>query len=138
MAITHIHFVYRVTASHIAAGEDNIPVGKLVDETIESYDSIQDWACMLNAFARINSETDRIAEAIYKREKDNREAIDNAEPGEEPEEIDYYDLVAPRDEYLMNADLETLVRAYQEANCGPEYTTYRYITDDDEDEEDED
>ena len=137
MAITDIHFVYRVTASHIAAGEDNIPVGKLVDETISSYDLINDWDCMLDAFGRINSKADSIAEAIRKREKDNMDAIDNAEPGEEPEELDYDELVEPRDEYIRSMDLDTLIRAYQEANGGPEYCTYTYITDDEE-EEDED
>jgi len=137
MAITHIHFVYRITSSHVPCGSDDVPVDKLVDETIESYDSIQDWVCMLDAFGRINSKADSIAESIYEREKDNREAIDNAEPGEEPEEIDYDDLVDPRDEYIRSMDLDTLIRAYREANGGPEYCTYTYITDDEE-EEDED
>lgn len=137
MTVTHIHFTKRITSSHIPVESWDIPVEKLADETVNSYENIDDFESMLDAFARVNSETKSIAEAILKRFEDNQEAIDNAEHGEEPEEIDYNDLVAPRDEYLYNHDLglETLIEAYQEANGGPEYCTYRYITDEEEDED---
>lgn len=131
MAITHIHFTNRITNSHTPVESWDIPVDKLADETVSSYDHIDDFEDMLNAFARINNKADNIAEGIYVREKNNMDAINNAEPGEEPEELDYNELVEPRDEYIRSMDLDTLIRAYQEANGGPEYCTYTYITDED-------
>ena len=133
MAITAIHFTKRITSSHI-------PVEKLADETVNSYERIDDFEDMLDAFARINGTTYYIANGIRRRFIANQNAIDNAKPGEEPEEIDYNDLVLPRDHYLYDPDLdlETLISAYREANGGPEYCTYRYITDEDDEEEDED
>lgn len=140
MAITAIHFTKRITSSHIPVESWDIPVEKLADETVNSYERIDDFEDMLNAFARINGTTYYIAKGILRRATANQEAIDNAEPGEEPEEIDYDDLVLPRDHYLYDPDLDldTLIKAYQEANGGPEYCTYRYITDEDDEEEDED
>lgn len=138
--ITAIHFTKRITSSHIPVDSWDIPVEDLADETVNSYERIDDFESMLDDFAHVNSETDRIAKAILQRFEDNQDAIDNAEPGHEPEEIEYGDLVAPRDHYLYNPDidLDTLVSAYQEANGGCEYCTYRYITDEDDEEEDED
>lgn len=140
MAITAIHFTKRITSSHIPVESWDIPVEELADETVSSYEHIDDFESMLDAFARINGTTYYIANGISRRVTANQEAIDNAEPGEEPEEIDYNDLVLPRDHYLYDPDLDldTLIIAYQEANGGPEYCTYRYITDEDDEEEDED
>ena len=140
MAITTIHFTKRITSSHIQVESWDIPVEQLADETVNSYERIDDFESMLDDFARINETTYYIAEGIRRRATANQEAIDNAEPGEEPEEIDYSDLVEPRDHYLYdpNLNLDTLIMAYQEANGGPEYCTYRYITDEDDEEEDED
>ena len=133
MTVTHIHFTRRITSSHTAAESWDIPVEELADETASSYDHINDFETMLDAFARINETTYYIAEGIRRRFVDNQNAIDNAKPGEEPEELDYDDLVLLRDHYLYDPDidLDTLVKAYQEANGGPEYCTYRYITDED-------
>ena len=133
MAITHIHFTNRITNSHTPVESWDIPVDKLADETVSSYDHIDDFEDMLDAFARINGTTYYIAKGIRRRFTDNQDAINNAEPGEEPEELDYDTLVEPRDHYLYDPDLDldTLVRAYQEANGGPEYCTYTYITDED-------
>lgn len=140
MTVTHIHFTKRITSSHIPVELWDIPVEKLADETVNSYERIDDFEDMLNAFARINETTSYIAKGISRRAMANQEAIDNAKPGEEPEEIDYDYLVLPRDHYLYDPDidLDTLVNAYQEANGGYEYCTYRYITDEDDEEEDED
>ena len=140
MTVTHIHFTKRITSSHIPVESWDIPVEKLADETVNSYERIDDFEDMLNAFARINGITSYIAKDISRRFTANQEAINNAEPGEEPEEIDYDDFILPRDYYLYDPDidLDTLVKAYREANGGPEYCTYRYITDEDEEEEDED
>lgn len=140
MAITAIHFTKRITSSHTPIESWNIPVEKLADETVSSYDHIDDFEDMLNAFARINGTTSYIAKGISRRATANKEAIDNAKPDEEPEELDYDDLVLLRDHYLYDPDidLDTLVKAYQEANGGCEYCTYRYITDEDDEEEDED
>lgn len=135
MSITAIHFTKRITSSHIPIDSWDIPVEDLAVETMASYDHIDDFETMMLVFGRVDNETKYIAETTLKRLNDNQEAIDNAKPGEEPEEIDYDDLVAFRDAYLLNADLDTLVRAYREANGGVEYCTYEYITDDDEDEE---
>lgn len=137
MAITHIHFTNRITNSHTPVESWDIPVDKLADETVSSYDHIDDFEDMLDAFARINGTTYYIAKGIRRRFTDNQDAINNAEPGEEPEELDYNELVEPRDHYLYDPDLDldTLVRAYQEANGGPEYCTYHYITDEEEDED---
>lgn len=140
MTVTHIHFTKRITSSHIPVGSWDIPVEKLADETVNSYERIDDFEDMLNDFANINETTYYIAEGIRCRFIANQNAIDNAEPGEEPEEIDYSDLVLPRDNYLYgpDIDLDTLISAYQEANGGCEYCTYRYITDEDDEDEDED
>lgn len=140
MAITAIHFTKKITNSYLPGESWDIPVEKLADETVSSYDHIDDFEDMLNAFARINATTSYIAKGISRKVTANQEAIDNAEPGEEPEEIDYDDLVLLRDHYLYDPDidLDTLVKAYQEANGGCEYCTYRYITDEDDEEEDED
>jgi len=140
MTVTHIHFTKRVTSSHIPVESWDIPVEELADETVSSYERIDDFESMLDAFARINGTTYYIANGIRRRFIANQNAIDNAKPGEEPEEIDYNDLVLLRDHYLydLDLDLDTLIRAYQEANGGPEYCTYRYITDEDDEEEDED
>lgn len=137
MTVTHIHFTKRITSSHIPVESWDIPVENLADETVNSYENIDDFESMLDAFARINETTSYIAEGISRRATANQEAIDNAKPGEEPEEIEYDDLVLPRDHYLYDPDLDldTLVEAYQEANGGPEYCTYRYITDEEEDED---
>lgn len=140
MAITDIHFTKRITSSHIPVESWDIPVEKLADETVNSYERIDDFESMLDAFARVNETTYYIAEGIRRRFTANQEAINNAEPGEEPEEVDYDDLVLPRDHYLYNPDLDldTLISAYREANGGYEYCTYRYITDEDDEDEDED
>lgn len=140
MAITAIHFTKRITSSHTPVESWDIPVEKLADETVSSYDHIDDFEDMLNAFARINGTTFYIAKGISRKVTANQEAIDSAEPGEEPEEIDYDDLVLLRDHYLYDPDidLDTLVKAYREANGGCEYCTYRYITDEDDEEENED
>lgn len=140
MTVTHIHFAKRITSSHIPVESWDIPVEKLADETVNSYEHIDDFEDMLDAFARINGTTYYIANGIRRRFIANQNAIDNAKPGEEPEELDYNDLVLPRDHYLYDPDLdlETLISAYREANGGCEYCTYRYITDEDDEEEDED
>lgn len=137
MTVTHIHFTKRITSSHIPVDSWDIPVEKLADETVNSYERIDDFESMLNDFARVNETTYNIAKDILRRFTANQEAINNAESGEEPEEIDYDDLVLPRDHYLYDPDidLDTLVNAYQEANGGCEYCTYRYITDEEEDED---
>ena len=130
MAITAIHFTKRITSSHIPVDSWDIPVEELADETILSYDRIDDFETMMLAFGRVDNETKYIAETTLKRLNDNQEAID--------EEIDYDELVEVRDAYLLNTDLDTLVSAYQEANGGREYCTYRYITDDDDKNEEDD
>lgn len=138
MAITAIHFTKRITSSHTPVESWDIPVEKLADETVSSYDHIDDFEDMLNAFARINGTTSYIAKGISRKVTANQEAINNAEPGGEPEELDYDELVLLRDHYLYDPDLDldTLVKAYREANGGCEYCTYRYITDDEEEDED--
>lgn len=138
MAITAIHFTKRITSSHTPAESRDIPVDKLADETVSSYGHIDDFENMLDDFARVSVTTYYIARGIRRRFTANQEAIDNAEPGEEPEELDYDDLVEPRDHYLYDPDLDldTLIKAYQEANGGPEYCTYTYITDDEDEDED--
>lgn len=137
MAITAIHFTKRIS-SYTPVEAWDIPVEKLADETVISYDHIDDFEDMLDVFACINGTTYYIAEGIRRRFIANQEAIDNAKPGEEPEELDYNELVLPRDHYLYNLDLDTLVSAYREANGGLEYCTYRYITDDDDKNEEDD
>lgn len=140
MAITAIHFTKRITSSHIPVDSWDIPVERLADETVNSYENIDDFESMLDDFASVNETTYYIAEGIRRRFIANQNAIDNAKPGEEPEEIDYSDLILPRDHYLYDPDidLDTLISAYQEANGGYEYCTYRYITDEDDEDEDED
>lgn len=132
MAITAIRFTKRITSSHIPVDSWDIPVENIADETIASYDHIDDFETMMLVFGRVDNETKYIAETTLKRLNDNQEAIDNAKPGEDPEEIDYDDLVASRDTYLLNTDIDTLVQAYREANGGVEYCTYEYITDNEE------
>lgn len=141
MAITGIHFVYRIalstvhkiTASYVPVGYVNIPVEELADETIRAYNYINDFELMTYAFGQINSKAKRIANTILKQVKASVKSIDktidNAEAVEESEEIDYDELVKPRDDYIRSMDLETLISAYQYANGGPDYCAYEYITD---------
>ena len=112
-----------------------IPVDRLVDETIRAYDRIPGWREMLFRFARINSKTKKIAEAIYKREEDYKKAVKQAKRGEEPEALYYSDLVTPRDEYLRNAGIETLAKAYQAA-FDSDFCKHEYISDDEQEDRD--
>ena len=80
MAIAAIHFTKRITNSHTPVESRDIPVDKLADETVSSYDHINDFEDMLNAFARINGTTYYIAKGIRRRFTANQEAINNANP----------------------------------------------------------
>ena len=121
----------------IIVATQEIPVDRLADETIRAYDRIPSWVGMIFRFAHINSETKKIAEAIYKREEDYKKAVKQAKPGEDPEALYYSDLVIPRDEYLRNADLETLIKAYQTA-FDSDFCKHEYIPDDEQEGNDDD